>query len=196
MSDDLEQPLFFDCNGETLFGILHNVENPSPNRGLVLIVGGPQYRVGSHRQFVLLARCVAAAGVPVLRFDYRGMGDSSGPPVDFEDIRDDIEAAVQTLCQSCPALVGVTLWGLCDAASAALFYAAGQANSRVDSLVLLNPWVRTETSEARAIASAYYGKRVTSAKSWLALIRKPSRVFRLIGNLASVARRALKRSET
>jgi len=46
--------------------------------GVLIVVGGPQYRVGSHRQFVMLARFLADHGVPCMRFDYRGMGDVSG----------------------------------------------------------------------------------------------------------------------
>jgi alpha/beta superfamily hydrolase len=45
---------------------------------VLVIVGGPQYRAGSHRQFTLLARSLAEQGFAVLRFDYRGMGDSTG----------------------------------------------------------------------------------------------------------------------
>ncbi|KAB8057318.1 hydrolase 1, exosortase A system-associated, partial [Janthinobacterium violaceinigrum] len=58
-----------------LVGILSLPAAPGP-RGVLIVTGGPQYRVGSHRQFVLLARALAAQGVPVLRFDLRGMGDS------------------------------------------------------------------------------------------------------------------------
>lgn len=191
-----ERALFFDCAGETLFGILHGSDATAPTRGLVVIVGGPQYRVGSHRQFVLLARAVAAAGFPVLRFDYRGMGDSTGSPIDFEDIGEDIAAAVDTICAAYPSLESVTLWGLCDAASAALFYAARNADPRVDSLVLLNPWVRTEVGEARAQATGYYGRRLTDPSAWIELFRNPGRVLRVLGNLWGVARRALRRGDT
>ena len=52
--------------------------------GVVIVVGGAQYRVGSHRQFVGLARHLAAHGHPVLRFDFPGMGDSPGDWVGFE----------------------------------------------------------------------------------------------------------------
>ncbi|MEL6949409.1 MAG: hydrolase 1, exosortase A system-associated [Pseudomonadota bacterium] len=190
-----ERPLFFDTDGASLFGILHEGNGAAPRRGLVLVVGGPQYRVGSHRQFVLLARDVAAAGFPVLRFDYRGMGDSTGPCVDFEDIGDDIGAAVDTLCTQCPSVEAVTLWGLCDAASAAMFYAGRNADSRIDSLVLLNPWVRTEAGEARAQASGYYGSQLTSAAAWLSLLRNPGRVFRVIANLVGVARRSVAKED-
>ena len=43
---------------------------PQQNTGVVIVVGGAQYRVGSHRQFVQMARLLAAAGYPVLRFDF------------------------------------------------------------------------------------------------------------------------------
>ena len=62
--------------------------------GVVVVVGGPQYRVGSHRQFVHLARCLAEHGYPTLRFDCRGMGDSEGAPPGFEAIAPDLDAAV------------------------------------------------------------------------------------------------------
>ena len=59
-----ERVLLFTCQGLSLPGILHPGA-PDASRGVLVVVGGPQYRVGSHRQFVLLARDLAAAGVPV-----------------------------------------------------------------------------------------------------------------------------------
>lgn len=158
-----EAPLVFECEGESLLGILHRAEGAG-STGLLIIVGGPQYRLGSHRQFVLLARRLAAAGVPVLRFDYRGMGDSGGEMVGFEAIAPDIAAAIAAFFAACPGLSRVVLWGLCDAASAALFY--GPRDARVAGLVLLNPWVRTEESLARAYVKHYYLKRVLSRDFW------------------------------
>jgi alpha-beta hydrolase superfamily lysophospholipase len=73
-----EYPLRFDRAGVPLVGIVHPAGKPAGDIGVVVVVGGPQYRVGSHRQFVLLARDLAAAGIPTLRFDTRGMGDSGG----------------------------------------------------------------------------------------------------------------------
>ena len=54
----VERALTFDCCGERLVGVLAEPAAFS-KLGLVLVVGGPQYRVGSHRQFVLNAyrRC-------------------------------------------------------------------------------------------------------------------------------------------
>ena len=72
-----EVPFIFDCQGESLIGILHQPVNAA-SIGILIVVGGPQYRVGSHRQFLLLARSLSANDIPVLRFDYRAMGDSGG----------------------------------------------------------------------------------------------------------------------
>jgi len=88
-----EQALVFDCQGEQLIGIIHQGESEI-RIGVLIVVGGPQYRVGSHRQFLLLARALALHGTPVMRFDVRGMGDSGGEQRFFDQLDDDIRAAV------------------------------------------------------------------------------------------------------
>ena len=119
---------------------------------------------GSHRQFTLLARSLAEQGVAAMRFDYRGMGDSEGSMRDFERVDDDLRAAIDTLFEQVPELTEVVLWGLCDAASAGALYAARDA--RVTGLVLLNPWVRTESGAAKATLKHYYRDRIFNASLW------------------------------
>ena len=114
-----EQTVTFACEQDTLAGILA-VPEIAASTGVIVIVGGPQYRAGSHRQFVLLSRTLAAAGYPVLRFDYCGMGDSTGAQRDFTGVSADIAAAITTLQSRLPSVQRVALWGLCDGASAAL----------------------------------------------------------------------------
>jgi exosortase A-associated hydrolase 1 len=162
-----EEALAFACGGDTLVGILHRPARPA-RVGVVVVVGGPQYRAGSHRQFTLLARHLAAAGFAVLRFDCRGMGDSSGEFPGFEAIGPDIAAAVDCLARSVPGVESVALWGLCDAASAALCY--GHGDARVAGLVLANPWVRSETTLARAQLRHYYLRRLLSPDFWRKLL--------------------------
>lgn len=158
-----ETPLVFQCQGDYLTAIVHHAAESS-GLGVVLVVGGPQYRVGSHRQFVLLARLLAAKGVPVMRFDYRGMGDSEGDMRSFAALDDDINAAITAFYQACPELRGVVLWGLCDAASAALFYA--YQDLRVKGLALLNPWVFTERGAAKTYLKYYYLQRLVNPELW------------------------------
>lgn len=180
-----ERPVVFECNGCRLVGMVHGAG--SGDTGVLVIVGGPQYRVGSHRQFLLLARYLAANHVPVMRFDYRGMGDSEGAARPFDDIDDDIRAAIDAFFENSPGLSSVVLWGLCDAASAASFYA--YKDSRVEGLILLNPWVRTEAGEAKAYLRHYYLQRLFDKgffkklfsgqfefkKSWASLLENVSR---------------------
>jgi exosortase A-associated hydrolase 1 len=159
----------FACAGETLVGILTKPET-AESTGIVIIVGGPQYRVGSHRQFVHLARALASAGYPVLRFDYRGMGDSTGTQRDFQDASADIDAAITQLQHACPSVRKTVLWGLCDAASAALLYCHEHKPSRVTGLCLVNPWVRSTATLARTRVKHYYVKRLGEREFWLKLL--------------------------
>ena len=158
-----EEPLVFACDSEELVGILAVPETPAPV-GVLIVVGGPQYRAGSHRQFTLLARHLARSGIASLRFDYRGMGDSSGALRTFEHAQEDIHVAVDRLLYQVPALRGVVIWGLCDAASAALMYAP--TDRRISALVLVNPWVRTDAGLARAQLQHYYGVRLLQTSFW------------------------------
>lgn len=159
----IEQALVFDCEGDSLIGVLSGAASAA-RRGVLIVVGGPQYRVGSHRQFTLLARHLSEQGVPTLRFDYRGMGDSDGEVRSFERVGTDIRCAIDRFFASAPGLKDVVIWGLCDAASAALFYA--HQDARVSGLVLLNPWVRTGQGVARAQLRHYYWRRLFQASLW------------------------------
>lgn len=163
-----EQALVLGCEGSSMIGILNGAGLPA-GRGMLIVVGGPQYRVGSHRQFILLARHLADRGVPTLRFDYRGMGDSEGDKRTFESVNADIRCAIDLLFASVPGLKDVVIWGLCDAASAALFYA--HQDARVSGVIMLNPWVRTEQGVARAHFRHYYLQRLLQGSFWLKIAR-------------------------
>ena len=162
----------FACQGEHLVGVL---AAPTPDKvrgdiGLVVIVGGPQYRVGSHRQFLLLSRSLAENGIPVLRFDVRGMGDSTGALQPFEHITPDIAAAIDALQAHAPQVRRIVLWGLCDGASAALLYREATGDKRVHGVCVLNPWVRSDASLARAHVKHYYGQRLRQKEFWVKLL--------------------------
>jgi exosortase A-associated hydrolase 1 len=165
-----ERALSFVCDGEALVGILHAPHTPA-DVGVVVVVGGPQYRAGSHRHFVQLARVLAASGYAVLRFDVRGMGDSSGMSRDFQSISADIGAAIDALQSQLPEVRNIVLCGLCDGASAALLYLDDTADRRIAGLCLLNPWVRTEAGLARTHVKHYYVRRLKQREFWAKLLR-------------------------
>ncbi len=136
--------------------------------GVVIVVGGPQTRVGSHRQFVLLARALAASGDPCLRFDYTGMGDSPGPLPDFETAGGDIGLACDALLVAEPGCRHLALWGLCDGATAALFHAQG--DHRVSAVIAANPWARSESTRSAALVQSHYRSRLRSRDFWKKLV--------------------------
>jgi exosortase A-associated hydrolase 1 len=162
----IELPVLINIADEQAVAILHRADNPV-RLGVLVVVGGPQYRVGSHRQFLLLARALVAHGISTLRFDYRGMGDSSGTARDFEAVEVDLRAAVDELVAR-TAVEGVVIWGLCDAASAALMYA--HSDPRIAGLILLNPWVHSQASEAKVRLKSYYLGRLRSREFWRKLL--------------------------
>lgn len=131
-----QRALRFQCHGASLVGVVDIPERPLP-RGVLVVADSAQYRVGSHRQFTLLSRLLAARGIPVMRFDRRGMGDSEGEPRPFDAIDEDIRAAMKEYFIQVPEMKEIVILGLGDSALAALLYAPG--DERVRALVLLNP---------------------------------------------------------
>ena len=185
-----DRAITFACEGETLVGVA-TLPSAAGDTAVLIIVGGPQYRAGSHRQFVQLARCVAAEGFPVLRFDSRGMGDSSGSPRNFEHISADIGCAIGALMALAPTVKRVVLWGLCDGASAALLYLHQHPHdARIGGLCLLNPWVRSEATLARTHVKHYYRQRLMQREFWAKLLRGGvawQALRGLLGNLRKAA---------
>jgi exosortase A-associated hydrolase 1 len=184
-----EQAIVFPCAGEQLLGVIASPEKVG-NTGVLIIVGGPQYRAGSHRQFLLLSRALASAGYPAMRFDYRGMGDSTGDLRDFEAVDLDIAAAVDAFSAAVPSLERVVIWGLCDAASAALLYWDAARDSRIGGLVLLNPWVRSEATLARAHIKHYYAQRLLQPEFWRKLLGGQLGIGRAIGGFLNSLRQS------
>jgi exosortase A-associated hydrolase 1/exosortase A-associated hydrolase 2 len=187
-----EQPFVFSCEGEELVAVLHLPKTPEKAEkvkvGVLVIVGGPQYRVGSHRQFLHLARHLAKENIPVMRFDSRGMGDAAGELLGFENVQVDIQHAIDNFMQKVPGLEGVVLWGLCDAASAACFYAP--SDKRVAGLVILNPWVRSEAGEAKAFLKHYYLQRLFSRQLWSKVIKGDFNISASLASFVSMLKRS------
>jgi len=180
-----ERAVSFACRGDALYGVL-SLPPGACTRGVVIVVGGPQYRAGSHRQFTLLARSLAAQGIAALRFDYRGMGDSEGETRSFETVDEDLRAALDYFLGAVPGLRQVVLWGLCDAASAALMYAP--SDKRVSGLVLLNPWIRTQDGLARTTLKHYYRGRLLEADFWRQVVRGKFALGRSLASMFGLVR--------
>lgn len=105
--------------------------------GVVLLNAGVLHRVGANRLNVTLARRLAALGMPALRFDAGGLGESGprGPRATphAPEVADTLEA-VEFLCAT-ERVDRCVLVGLCSGAEAALRTAA--ASPRVVGVVAL-----------------------------------------------------------
>ncbi len=181
-----EEALIFTVASERVLGIVAQPECPL-DCGVLIVVGGPQYRVGSHRQFLLLSRRLAAEGYPAMRFDYRGMGDGGGTLRSFEAVNEDVGAGIDAFMGACPTVKRIVLWGLCDAASAALLYSQASRDVKIAGLVLLNPWVRSEASLAQTHIKHYYGQRLMQPEFWLKLLSGKMQIISSIRGLLSNA---------
>ena len=191
--DYREKALLFAAGDARLIGIVTApASNLRSKLGVLIVVGGPQYRVGSHRQFVQLARALAGRGFTVMRFDCSGMGDSTGAALPFTDRDRDIRAAIDAFVATAPDVHEIAIWGLCDAASAALFYAPQDA--RVTRLVLLNPWVRSDAGLARTHLKHYYAARLADREFWRNLLRGKVGMVRALRGLGSTLMQALEGS--
>ncbi|HTT13486.1 MAG TPA: hydrolase 1, exosortase A system-associated [Burkholderiaceae bacterium] len=188
----VEEATWIHCGSHRMLGVLcQPAQGARSGVGVVIAVGGPQYRIGSHRQFVQLARRLAAGGFASLRFDNRGMGDSEGPARTFEQTGDDLAAAIDHL-SSRPGVRSIVVWALCDAASAALMFCS--ANPRVAGLALLNPWARSEATLASTHLKHYYAQRLLERDFWNRVIQGRfdwrASARGLLGSLARLLRSA------
>jgi len=74
-----QQPVVFTSRkGVRLFGILTTPAGAASELGVILLSPGVKMRVGPQRLYRRMARVFASMGLPVLSFDFEGLGDSEG----------------------------------------------------------------------------------------------------------------------
>jgi hypothetical protein len=164
--------------GKTLSGVLTEPARSAPGRpAVVLLNAGLLHRVGPNRLYVSLARRLAAAGLPVLRMDYSGLGDS-------EPRRDELALEQSMLAEGVEALDFLQSSGVADrfvpmglCAGAEQSQRLADADGRVVGGVLIDGYAyRTIGYYLRE-----YARHVLSARSWRALARSPRAARRLLG---------------
>lgn len=155
--------------GSSLLGLVTLPERAATGAmAVVFLNAGIIHRIGPNRLNVKLARRAAAAGVPALRFDLSGLGDS--PParaaLGFE------QQAVHDIGLAFDALTGATgcsrfvIVGLCSGADNAML--AALADARVCGLLLLDTHAY-QTTEAKL---AYLAPRALDPARWGRVIAK------------------------
>lgn len=173
----------FACEGAELVGSL---DEAAGTTGLLIVSGGNELRSGAWNGQARLAARIAAKGHPVLRFDRRGVGDSSGPNLGFRFAGLDIAAAIAAFREAAPQVTRIVGFGNCDGASA-LMLAEGRG---CDALVLSNPWtIDDEAAEAPpAAVRAHYSARLKDPRALLRLLTGKVSLPGLIGSLVRAVR--------
>jgi alpha/beta superfamily hydrolase len=80
------EPTFFGAPGRPRFGWLHRTREPAASLGLVICNPFGDESICAHRSLRHFAEAAAAAGIPALRFDYDGTGDSAGTDRDGDRV--------------------------------------------------------------------------------------------------------------
>ncbi|MBW8886699.1 MAG: alpha/beta hydrolase [Fibrobacteres bacterium] len=130
MTGSSEEMFFFDgVGGKRLLGFFHPAAGPARRGGVVYCHPFAEEKNQSHAVIVRTARGLAAAGIPVLRFDFSGCGDSEGDLQDAsaEDWVAEVGCAADWLRKR-TGNARVGLWGLRAGANLAALYAAGRSD--------------------------------------------------------------------
>lgn len=196
----MRQHLFFECEGN---GCAATIDMPPENMnasdtGLLIISGGNEIRSGAHAGQADLAASIAQKGIPVFRYDRRGIGDSSGENAGFEGSSTDIAAAVSAFRKQAPKLKHIIAFGNCDAAAALALY---HAQIEVDGLIMANPWVIDDngnaavkaedstSSPSSAAIRARYLNRLKDPRSIIDLFTGKISLRKLAGGLLKASRK-------
>jgi len=134
----MEVPVVFG-EEKNLFGIINPPNQESTNSvGVIMLTAGMLHHVGSYRFHVLLGRRLEECGIPSLRFDLSGIGESLPGSKKYDSLHraaTEVEAAMEHLRQE----FGISrfiLFGLCSGADDGWFTA--YHNESVVGLVMID----------------------------------------------------------
>lgn len=188
VSTSQEEILWIDAGSEQLFAIHTAPPNDPLGIGIVLLSGGGWIpSTQRNRMYVELARRLAECGYDVLRFDYRGVGESTGETRMFDLMTPhtpEVLAAVDALRSR--GVSGIGLVGTCYGGRMAL-HAAGSVE---DLRVMAISCIPVEDYPGASESIIWHGRQAMSRDVWRRLRKKWPKYVRVIrAKLKSVARR-------
>jgi uncharacterized protein len=138
------RPTFFGPSTQPLYGVLDAPATRARKAGVLLLYPGSHEYDRAHWAFRALAAALSARGFAVLRFDYRGVGDSAGDPgsTTFEACVEDAQVAARELLDT-TRVQRVTAIGMRLGAAVAMH--ACETLSFVNHVFLWNPVIDGRT---------------------------------------------------
>lgn len=163
-------------------GLVGIVTTPAPGHpegpAVVLLNAGLLHRVGPNRLYVQLARALAAAGHPVLRFDFSGLGDSA-PRADHMPYAQSAPLEAREAMDWLARELGARRFLLVGHCAGALFsLLVARDDPRVVGVGLLNPeggdaqWTEFDRKKkvSQQHARNYSGEALRSGERWTRLL--------------------------
>ncbi|MCA9127833.1 MAG: hypothetical protein KDB22_12140 [Planctomycetales bacterium] len=147
-----------------------NSKNEADDFAVILVTAGMLHSCGPYRLHVALARSLADAGIPSLRFDLSGIGESMPddlPGTSLERAAREIGAAID--CLQVQGVRRVALFGLCSGADDA-FYAALHDRRIVGLFALDGLGYRTQHYYWHRL-TGHYGRKLFSLSKLRQVIR-------------------------
>ncbi|MDM0115081.1 hypothetical protein QTI66_23230 [Variovorax sp. J22R133] len=168
-----ETPLTFGPDG-TLVGVLTQpVNTPTSSVGCLLLNVGVNPRMGPRRINVKAARELASVGIPSLRIDLSGVGDSraSGGRADFRtQALLDMQAAIDQL-QASTGLRQFIVFGICSGAANGMALTLADPRivglAKFDGYIFLTKAVRLERKIRRLLAFPFNPSIRRSFRGWV-----------------------------
>jgi pimeloyl-ACP methyl ester carboxylesterase len=180
-----EFPVFMPIGEDRLCAVVCVPQDIGSDRGVVLLTGSNYTRTHRNRMWVRTARALADAGVPSIRFDYHGVGDSTGRATfDMEAPFDDDAVAAADFLVRATQVSEVTFLATCFGGRTAMAAAARHPMATAATLFPVPLMARRKvdvsglrTRIKRSIRGREWGKRLFTIPA-----------FRRMRNSSAVAR--------
>lgn len=207
----MREQISWELEGCQISATLDIPDAKARNIYILIVSGGNEIRSGSHNSQSHLAQYMCAQGFHVLRYDRRGIGDSEGDNLGFEQSRDDIMAAIEFLRAKFSEDIHIVGFGNCDAASALLLY---QDMLNLNKLIIANPWTidtpvqnndaqnniadniddrnlnkNSSTTSSAAAIRARYWVRIKNPRTFIDLFTGKIDLRKLIGGLLKASQK-------
>ncbi len=179
------------CGDETLSA---TIDVGTRSTGILMVSGGNEIKSGAHGGMSKLAQKLAEQGISVMRYDRRGVGESSGENNEFLSSKDDIIAASAYFRKLLPEIDKIIAFGNCDAATALALYAS---ETRLDGLILANPWIiesqdsgdAEPTAPTSSAIRSRYWERLKNPRTLVDLLKGNIDLKKLLSGLKKASRK-------